>query len=134
MKTRSSLTVAVVIILALVGTALRSSAADGPVPTLPWLHEGLVLTFTWYAAVAAGNGSNYEEDGHGGWIDPRTGRHLSRSDQRGTSGSGWNQITIACIDGEKVVLSLSSFANAGALGNNQPVPQQGGQQRGSNSG
>jgi hypothetical protein len=126
MKTRSSLTAAGVIILAIVVATLRTSAADGPVPTLPWLHEGLVLTFTWYAAVAAGNGSDYEEDGHGGWIDPRTGRRLSRSDQRGTSGSGWNQITVACIDGEKVVLSLSSFANAGALGNNQPVPQQGG--------
>ncbi len=105
--------------------AFSNLTAEGPIPSLPWLHEGLVLTFTWHAAVAAGNGSVFEEDGNGGWIDPRTARRLSRYDQRGTSGSGLNQVTVACIDGQKVVLSSFSFANAGALGNNQPVPQQG---------
>lgn len=109
--------------LALAG-ASPAFSANGPVPSLPWLHEGLVLTFTWYQALAAGQGSTYEEDANGGWVDQRTGTRLSRSDQRGTSGSGWTQVTIACIEGDRVVVATSSFGNAGALGNNQPVPQQ----------
>ncbi|HEV8039560.1 MAG TPA: hypothetical protein VGP62_11905 [Bryobacteraceae bacterium] len=125
MKLHGSL-MAAAMLLATTVPALRASSVEGPVPALPWLHEGMVLTFSWYAAVAAGNAWNYEEDGHGNWIDQRTGRTLSRTERRGTSGSGWNQITVVCIDGEKVVLSLSSFGNAGALGNNQPVPQPGG--------
>jgi len=112
------------LIVALAGAAPVFAAANGPVPSLPWLHEGMVLTFTWYQAMAAGNGSTYQEDEHGGWVDPRTGHQLSRSDQRGTSGSGWTEVTIACIDGDKAVVTTASFANAGSLGNNQPVPQQ----------
>jgi hypothetical protein len=102
------------------GTA---SAADSPVPRLPWLHEGLVLTYTWYAAVAPGNGSYYEEDDHGDMILHSTGQRYSRSTQTGTSGSGWTQITVTCIEGDKVVLESSSYANAGSLGKNAPVPQ-----------
>jgi hypothetical protein len=98
-------------------------AADQPVPRLPWLHEGLALTYTWYAAVAPGNGSYYEEDDHGDMILHSTGQRYSRSTQTGTSGSGWTQITVTCIEGDKVVLELSSYANAGSLGKNAPVPQ-----------
>ncbi len=100
-----------------------SSAADSPVPRLPWLHEGLVLTYTWYAAVAPGNGSYYEEDDHGEMILHSTGQRYSRSMQTGTSGSGWTQITVASIEGDKVVLASSSYADAGSLGRNAPVPQ-----------
>ena len=99
------------------------SAADSAVPRLPWLHEGLVLTYTWYAAVAPGNGSYYEEDDHGDMILHSTGQRYSRTMQTGTSGSGWTQITVAGIDGDKVVLESSSYANAGSLGKNAPVPQ-----------
>jgi hypothetical protein len=99
------------------------SAADSAVPRLPWLHEGLVLTYTWYAAVAPGNGSYYEEDDHGDMILHSTGQRYSRSMQTGTSGSGWSQITVTCIEGDKVVLESSSYANAGSLGKNASVPQ-----------
>ncbi|HEY4742920.1 MAG TPA: hypothetical protein VIH76_20155 [Candidatus Acidoferrales bacterium] len=98
-------------------------AADSPVPRLPWLHEGLVLTYTWYAAVAPGNGSYYEEDDHGDMILHSTGQRYLRTTQTGTSGSGWTQITVASIDGDKVVLESSSYGNAGSLGRNAPVPQ-----------
>ncbi len=101
----------------------QSVSADIPVPRLPWLHEGLVLTYTWYAAVAPGNGSYYEEDEHGEWILHSTGQTYTRRTQTGTSGSGWSQITVACIEGNKVVLQSSNYANAGRLGNNAPVPQ-----------
>jgi hypothetical protein len=100
-----------------------TSAADSPVPRLPWLHEGLVLTYTWYAAIAPGNGSYYEEDDHGDMVLHSTGQRYSRTTQIGTSGSGWTQITIASIDGDKVVLESSSYGNAGSLGRNAPVPQ-----------
>jgi hypothetical protein len=126
MKTRSTL-LAAAMILAIVVPATPTSPVESPVPTMPWLHEGLVLTFTWYAARTAGNGSTYQEDGQGGWIDTRTGRHLSRFEQHGTSGSGWSQVTIAAIDGAQVAVSVSTFNNAGALGRNQPVPTQGGE-------
>lgn len=121
MKTPSAL-LAAATILAFVVPASPTSSFESPVPSLPWLHEGLVLTFTWYAAKTAGNGSIYQEDGQGGWVDTRTGRHLSRFEQHGTAGSGWNQVTIAGIDGGNVVVSVSAFNNAGALGRNQPVP------------
>lgn len=96
---------------------------DSPVPRLPWLHEGLVLTYTWYAAVAPGNGSYYEEDDNGDWILHSTGQRYTRHMQTGTSGSGWSQVAIACIEGDKVVLQSINYANAGALGNNSPVLQ-----------
>ncbi|MFZ0968592.1 MAG: hypothetical protein WAN13_09995 [Candidatus Acidiferrales bacterium] len=104
-------------------TARGTAPADGPVPRLPWLHEGLVLTYTWYAAVAPGNGSYYEEDDRGDMILHSTGQRYSRTTQTGTSGSGWTQITVASIEGDKVVLESSSYANAGSLGKNTPVPQ-----------
>jgi len=90
---------------------------------LPWVHEGLVLTYTWYAAVTAGNGSYYEENEHGDWVLHSTGQRYTRQMQTGTSGNGWSQITVACIDGEKVVLESRSYADAGSLGRNAPVPQ-----------
>jgi hypothetical protein len=121
MKIRSTL-LAGAVILAMGVPASPTSLGESPVPALPWLHEGLVLTFTWYAARAAGNGSTYQEDGQGGWVDSRTGQRLSRSEQRGISGSGWTQVTIASIDGEKVAVLVSRFNNTGALGRNQPVP------------
>ena len=101
----------------------HAAPADSPVPRLPWLHEGLVLSYTWYAAVASGNGSYYEEDDRGDMILHSTGQRYSRSTQTGTSGSGWAQITVTCIEGDKVVLESSSYANAGSLGKNAPVPQ-----------
>src|ERR1700733_15773787 len=98
-------------------------AADSPVPRLPWLHEGLVLTYPWYAAVAPGNGSYYEEDDHGDMILHSTGQRYLRATQIGTSGSGWTQITVASIDGDKVVLESSSYGNAEWLGKQAPLPQ-----------
>jgi hypothetical protein len=125
MTTRSRWTAAAVLILATAILPLRPASIDDPVRMLPWLHEGMVLTYTWYAARAPGNGSDYQEDEHGNWVDSN-GRRYSRSTQQGTSGSGWNEITVACIDGQKAVLSIADFGDAGALGNNQPVPMQDG--------
>ena len=104
---------------------LGGDSAHGPVPSLPWLHEGLVLTYTWFAAIAPGNGSYYEEDDHGDMILHSTGQRYTRHTQTGTSGSGWMQITVVCIDGDKVVLATSNFGDAGSLGRNAPVPQGG---------
>jgi hypothetical protein len=127
MRFRSfSLAAASILVLAVYAisvTARGTTPVDSPVPRLPWLHEGLVLTYTWYAAVAPGNGSYYEEDDHGDMILHNTGQRYSRSTQTGTSGSGWTQITITCIEGDKVVIESSSYANAGSLGKNAPVPQ-----------
>lgn len=121
----SSTLTSAILITSAVSIFASSGSAEGnaPVPRLPWLHEGLVLTYTWYAAVAAGNGSYYEEDEHGDWIQHSTGQRYTRAMQTGTSGSGWTQVTVACIDGNKVVFQTSNYANAGALGKNTPVPQ-----------
>jgi len=114
-----------ILMLAVAIVPVTTFPADGPVRSLPWLHEGLMLTYTWYAAVAPGNGSDYSEDSSGQWID-KNGKRYSRTTQQGTSGSGWTEVTVACIDGDKVAISLNTFGNAGALGNNQPVPQMNG--------
>jgi hypothetical protein len=45
---------------------------------------------------------------------------LARTQQHGTSGTGFTQVTVTCIDGDKVVLATTSFANAGY---NEPAPQ-----------
>jgi hypothetical protein len=100
-----------------------AASSDGPIPRLPWLHEGLVLTYTWFAAVAPGNGSYYEEDDHGNMILHSTGQRYTRNMQTGTSGGGWTQTTIACIEGDKVVLATNTYGDAGSLGRNAPVPQ-----------
>ncbi|MGO8816224.1 MAG: hypothetical protein ACLQVG_16425 [Terriglobia bacterium] len=106
-------------------SALGADSAHGPVPDLPWLHEGLLLTYTWYAAIAPGNGSYYEEDDQGNMILHSTGQRYMRHTQTGTSGSGWSQIAVVCIDGDKVVLATNTFGDAGSLGRNTPVPQGG---------
>ncbi len=103
--------------------SLGAAPPDGPVPRLPWLHEGLALTYTWYAAQTAGNGSYYEENENGDFILHSTGQRFIRNQQRGTSGSGWTQYVIACIEGDKVVIASQSFGDAGSLGRNAPVPQ-----------
>jgi hypothetical protein len=100
--------------------------ADGPVAKMPWLHEGLLLTYSWYSAVAPGNGSDYSEDPNGDWINSATGQRYSRTVQQGTSGTGFNEATVAAIDGDKAVIAVQLFGNAGQLGNNVPVPLQGG--------
>jgi len=124
MKTRFSATaIAAAAIIAVALPAGSASSADVPVPALPWLHEGLVLTFTWYAGVAPGNGTDWQEDPNGNWVDPRTGQHLRGVQQHGTSGSGWKQGTITCIEADKAAVTVTNFADDRAQGNYQPVPQ-----------
>jgi hypothetical protein len=52
----------------------------------------------------------------------KSGNRYSATPPYQTSGSGWNEITVACIDGERVVLSSSDSTNAGTLGNNEAAP------------
>ena len=125
MRTRLLCVGAAVFVVALATLPLRPASPDGPIRSLPWLHEGLVLTYTWYAAHAPGNGSDYQEDEHGNWTDTN-GRRYTRTTQQGTSGSGWNQAVVACIDGDKAVLATVGFGDAGPLSNNAPVPLQNG--------
>jgi hypothetical protein len=113
-----------IVIAVVVAAAAPGARAQGELPA--WLHEGACLTFTWDAAVAPGNGSDYRPDEHGDWVNSATGEHYSRSTQHGTSGSGWSQAVIASIDGDKAVVGVQSFGDAGALGRNVPVPLQGG--------
>ncbi len=113
-------------LVAAIGSAGASPArADGPVPGMPWLHEGLQLTSTWYAAVAPGTDSEYSEDETGNWVDMATGRHFDKSDRSGTSASGFAETTIARIDGDHVVISTQAFADATVLSNNAPMPLSG---------
>jgi hypothetical protein len=104
----------------------RTARADGPITRLHWLHEGTLVTYSWYAATAPGNGSDYQEDADGDWVNPTTGQRYSRTTQQGNSGTGFSQMTIACIDGSTAIISTQSFGNAGLLGRNVPVPLQGG--------
>lgn len=123
MSTRFRSSAARLILAALTLPITVIGGDSGPVPSLPWLHEGLVLTYTWYAAIAPGNGSYYEEDDQGDMILHSTGQRYTRHTQTGTSGGGWMQITVVCIDGDKVVLATNNFGDAGSLGRNAPVPQ-----------
>ena len=114
-------------IIALWAAAVSPHRADAANPAAKpqWLHEGLVLTFTWCAAVAPGVPSAYTEDQNGDRVDRSTGKRYTWSSRPGTSGSGWTQVRVSCIDGDRAVLSTTSFGDAGRLGNNEPVPQQG---------
>ena len=114
MSKRTGLGFIAAIVLAVVSG--RTLAADGPIAALPWLHEGMVITYTWYSAVAPGNGSDYQEDANGDWVNSATGQHYTRSTQHGTSGSGWNQTTIAGIEKDRVVIATQSFGDAGRWG------------------
>jgi hypothetical protein len=81
-----------VIVLSMLASA-PAVRADGPIPQLPWVHEGLVLTYTWTAA---------QEDRWG----------------HGTSGSGYTQVTITCIDGGKAIISVAGYSAPSPLSNN----------------
>jgi hypothetical protein len=101
----------------------RALAAP-PIAELPWLHEGLQITSTWYAAIAPGTGSSFVEDEHGNWVVAETGKTFKRSDRQGTDASGLSQVTVACIDGQNIVLVSQGYATATALGIPAPVPLQ----------
>jgi hypothetical protein len=110
-----------VLILALAILPMRPASTVGPVCSLPWLHEGLMLTYAWDATHGPGSGSDYSENANGQWID-KSGKPYAATPPYRTSGSGWNEITVACIDGDRVVLSPNSFTNAGELANNDETP------------
>ena len=82
------------------------------------------MTSTWYAAVAPGTGSSFVEDEHGNWVVAATGKTFRRSDRQGTDASGLSQVTVACIDGQHIVLVSQGYATATALGISAPVPLQ----------
>src|ERR1700679_1593426 len=110
-----------VLSLALAILPAQSAITSAPTRPLPWLHEGLMLAYAWDATGAPGIGSDYSENANGQWMD-KSGNRYSATPPYQTSGSGWNEITVACIDGERVVLSSSDSTNAGALGNNEAAP------------
>jgi hypothetical protein len=106
-------------------------AADGPVADMPWLHEGLSLSYVWHSALLPGNGNQYCEDEAGKLVvnltgkfrDPNTGKIYDQSPQQGVSANGINQAVVACIDGDKVVVTIQTFAVApvGGLGGKEAL-------------
>jgi hypothetical protein len=85
-----------VILLAAMILPGAAALADGPVPKMPWLHEGLLLTYAWSAAKSDASG-------------------------QGASASGLNQITIVNIDNGSIIGVTQGYGAASAL-NAAPVP------------
>jgi len=73
----------------LVCGARADDAAAPPVPALPWLHEGLQLTYS--------GGSS------------RTPAGGATEGDRGAAGMGYQTLTIVRIDGEKIIVSGRNF-------------------------
>jgi hypothetical protein len=102
---------------------------------MPWLHEGLCVSYAWHAAVLPGNGSQYCEDQNGKLVgnitgkfrDPSTGKIYDQIPQVGISANGINEAVVACIDDNKVVVTTRTFAQTivgGLGGKNAMVFQQ----------
>ena len=119
------------------GSATYRLAADGPAPadpsapapaaessSLAWVHEGLLLNFSWTTLVAVGTSSSFEEDEEGKWMDS-AGHRYDRSDRSGTGATGVSQVFVTCLQGDKVVLNQVGFADARPLFKDSLVPLQG---------
>jgi hypothetical protein len=97
----------------------------GPIPAIPWLHEGLVITSTWMAAYVPGNSQSFHEDINGQWQDAY-GNTFSETDLHGTSGSGVSEIVITCINHDSIVGSSQGYGDVRAVGLADPMPLQNG--------
>lgn len=102
------------------GAPANPLAADNR--TLSWVHEGLLLNYTWTTMICPGTSSSFEENDKCEWIDPVTGAPLIRSERRGTGGAGWAQVVVTCLEGNQVALSQVGFADARPNLNAAPVP------------
>jgi hypothetical protein len=87
---------AAIILFASSALPVGAVRADAPFPQMPWLHEGLLLTYAWSAA-------------------------KSDTSAQGTSASGLNQITIVNIDGGNII-GVTQGYGAGSGLNTAPVP------------
>jgi hypothetical protein len=125
---RQATLMSILITLAMSPQALRAQpqgqrgggAAAAEAHTTPWLRAGSILTGTTHAMVTQ---QLMKPDKDGKLIDPATGQHFAPGDRPGTSASGWSQSTIAAVEGDKAIVSVSLFADARSMGLADPVPQ-----------
>jgi hypothetical protein len=108
----------------LLGLPISRAADDaGAIAAMPWMHEGLVIASTWYAAHVPGNDREYHEDANGNWQDA-LGNRFSETDLHGTSGGGVSEIVISCINQNSIVGASQGFADVRALNLPDPLPLQ----------
>jgi hypothetical protein len=112
-----------VIALALLATSAARAGDDAAANTrVPFLHDGLAITASWYAMNHAGRATDFKEDENGGWTAP-DGSHLDASNRPSTSAGGVSECVVSCIDGEKVFLVYRTYTDMRALGLPDPVLQ-----------
>jgi len=101
---------------------VENNPTPGPNPKVPWLHEGLVFTASWYAQSHSGHSMDFKEDENGNWQAP-DGTPLAGSEHPSTSAGGISQAVVTCMGGDKVVLEMQSFTDMRMLGFPDPIPQ-----------
>jgi hypothetical protein len=122
MKSRFFLMAAIPLLLV---NLAHGADTPGPVAQAPWLHEGLVISYTWMQAIVPGNDQSFKEDPAGNWMDAN-GNKFKETDVHGTSGGGISQITVTCIDKNKIVGATQGFGDVRADGLPDPLPLQNG--------
>ena len=110
-----------IVLLCMAGHSRADDA--GPVPALPWLHEGTVLTYSQHAAVVPGKPVTWKQDEYGDWIDPRTGQSYDKYINYGTSAPMLGQTRILAIDGNSAALDHTTYGLEQRLGFADPVMQ-----------
>jgi hypothetical protein len=111
-------------VMTLIGFPALLLAEDAaPIPALPWLREGTVLTYSRHAALAPGKPETWKQNDDGDWIDPRTGKSYDKYVNYGTSAPMIAQVRVLSIEGKSVGLDSLTFALEQNLGFADPVIQ-----------
>lgn len=88
---------------------VRSNPSLGGSPPPAIAKPGLRLTYRWGAATIPGEGTDFQEDPQGGWVD-KNGKHYAPLDNKGGSGGGGYAETIVVgMDDEVAALSTNSY-------------------------
>jgi hypothetical protein len=101
--------------------AVLCAQDSAPIPALPWLREGTILTYSKHAALVPGKPVTWKQNDEGDWIDPRTGKSYDKFINYGTSAPMIGQTRVLSIEGKTVALDSLTFTLEQNLGFADPV-------------
>ncbi|HET6251007.1 MAG TPA: hypothetical protein VFE47_25180 [Tepidisphaeraceae bacterium] len=114
--------------ISLISHAARADKKPGPIPTLPWVHEGTVVTSHWYAAKLFTKNVTFSQDDNGNW-QGSDGKTYSAEVHRNSDAGGFSQTMVLAIDGDQVLLKTTRFGSLMGGDPSRSAPDHGGEVR-----
>jgi hypothetical protein len=118
-----------ILLLMLAGLEGTTRADDtGPIPGLPWVHEGTVITSHWYAANLYRKPVTMTPDENGDWRGD-DGQLYRKDTHQATDAGGFLQTTVLAIDKDQVAVKTTKFMGSMNGEPSRNSPSRGGEPR-----